>query len=282
MIQLDNVSKQYPGFHLQCSLTVPTDRVTALIGPNGSGKSTTFKAILGLIHPDGGEIFVFGKPVSELTVPDRTMIGVAMSDSCFSGYLKIQDILPILSQMYPTFQKEYFLEKCRHFNLSLTSTINSLSTGMKAKLKVLLAMSHQARLLILDEPTTGLDVLAREEVLDMLREYMIPGGRSILISSHISSDLEGLCDDFYLIHEGRILLHEETDALSDCYGILKVTKEQYETLDPTWLLRKKREAYGYRILTSQKQFYQENMPGLVIEKCDIDEIILMMTKGEVL
>ena len=256
--------------------------MTALIGPNGSGKSTTFKAILGLIHPDSGELRILGKPVSKLTVSDRTLLGVAMSDSCFSGYLLIQDIIPILSQMYPTFQKEYFLEKCRHFNLSLTRRINDLSTGMKAKLKVLIAISHQARLLILDEPTTGLDVLAREEVLDMLREYMLPGDRSILISSHISGDLEGLCDDFYLIHDGRILLHEETDTLLDCYGILKVTEEQYHTLDSSYLLRKKRESYGYRILTTQKQFYQENMPELVIEKCNIDEIILMMTKGEVL
>ena len=282
MIQLYNISKQYPGFQLQCSLEVPPNRVTALIGPNGSGKSTTFKAILGLIHPDSGELRILGKPVSKLTVSDRTLLGVAMSDSCFSGYLLIQDIIPILSQMYPTFQKEYFLEKCRHFNLSLTRRINDLSTGMKAKLKVLIAISHQARLLILDEPTAGLDVLAREEVLDMLREYMLPGDRSILISSHISGDLEGLCDDFYLIHDGRILLHEETDTLLDCYGILKVTEEQYHTLDSSYLLRKKRESYGYRILTTQKQFYQENMPELVIEKCNIDEIILMMTKGEVL
>lgn len=132
----------------------------------------------------------------------------------------------------------------------------------------------------MDEPTAGLDVLAREEVFDMLRDYMIPGGRSILISSHISGDLEGFCDDFYMIDQGRVVMHEDTDELLDHYGIIKVRAERYETMDKKWLLRKKRETYGFSLLTAQKQFYQENEPGLTIEKCTIDEAILMMIKGE--
>ena len=119
-----------------------------------------------------------------------------------------------------------------------------------------------------------------EELLDMLREYMIPGDRSILISSHISSDLEGLCDDVCLIDQGRIILHEETDVLLGEYGLLKVTEEQYRTLDPGRLLRKKKESFGYSLLTAQKQFYQENMPEFAMEKGSIDEVITMMIKGE--
>lgn len=280
MIRLHNIKKQYPQFQLQCSLEVPQNCVTALIGPNGAGKSTTFKAILGLLRLDEGEIELFGKPLCRLTVQDRTMLGIALSNSCFSGYLKIQDIIPILSQLYPQFQKEYFIKQCQDFSLPLNKRINDLSTGMRAKLKILIAISHQARLLILDEPTTGLDVLAREEVLDMLREYMLSGDRSILISSHISSDLEGFCDDLYLIHDGRILLHEETPTLLDSYGILKVTEEQYRLMNQTYLMRKKREPYGYRLLTTHKSFYLDNTPELTIEKCSIDEVILMMTKGE--
>ena len=141
-------------------------------------------------------------------------------------------------------------------------------------------MSHDAKLLILDEPTAGLDVLAREEILDILREYMIPGDRSVLISSHISSDLEGLCDDFYLIDQGKIILHEETDVLLGNYGVLKVTNEQYQALDRSRILRKKRESFGYSLLTDQKQFYQENAPELSMEKGTIDETIMMMIKGE--
>lgn len=158
--------------------------------------------------------------------------------------------------------------------------IKEFSTGMKAKLKVLAAVSHNARLLILDEPTAGLDVMARDELLELLKDYMDSDEeRAILISSHISSDLESICDDLYMIHEGRILLHEETDVLLDSYGLLKVSPEQYRRLDRQFLLRVKRESYGYSCLTDQKQFYLENYPEIVVEKGSIDEVITMMVKG---
>lgn len=280
LIKLDNVEKQYLQFHLNCSLEVLEGCVTGLIGPNGAGKSTTFKTILGLVRPDSGRLELFGKPCGALTLQDRGQMGVVLSDSGFSGYLSVKDIVPVMAHLYEDFQKESFLKKCERFGLPLNKKIKDFSTGMKAKLKVLAAMSHNAKLLILDEPTSGLDVLAREEILDMLREYMIPGDRSILISSHISSDLEGLCDDFYLIDQGRIVMHEETDVLLGEYGLLKVTEAQYEALDKTWLLRRKRESYGYSCLTGQKQFYEENVPGIAIEKGTIDEVITMMIKGE--
>lgn len=280
LIKLNNIEKNYPQFHLNCSLEVPEGCVTALIGPNGAGKSTTFKSILGLVRPDSGNMELFGKPAEELTKHDLEMMGVVMSDSGFSGYLYVKDLVPILTHLYKEFQKENFLKKCEQFGLPLNKKIKDFSTGMKAKLKILVAMSHNARLLILDEPTAGLDVLAREEILDMMRDYMIPGDRSILISSHISSDLEGLCDDFYLIDCGQITMHEETDVLLSEYGLLKVTEEQYEALDKTWILKRKKEPYGYSCLTGQKQFYQENMPEIAIEKGTIDEVITMMIKGE--
>lgn len=280
LIKLDHVEKQYAGFHLDCTMEVPAGSVTALIGPNGAGKSTTFKALLGLIFPEKGEIELFGKPLKSLTREDREKIGVVLSDSFFTGYLTIEDLLPVLSRLYRSFDRQRFLDKCNEFGLTKEKKIKELSTGMKAKLKILTALSHGARLLILDEPTAGLDVLAREEILDLLREFMIPGDRSILISSHISGDLEGLCDELYLMHQGQILLHEETDVLLSDYGLLKVTEEQYRSLDRSRLLRRKRESFGYSLLTNQKQFYCENAPQLAIEKGSIDEVITMMIKGE--
>ena len=151
---------------------------------------------------------------------------------------------------------------------------------MKRKLQVLAALSHSARLLILDEPTAGMDVIARDTILDLLREYMEQEDRTILISSHISSDLEGFCDDLYLINDGKIILHEETDVLLSEYGVLKVTPEQYEKLDRSYVLRHKKEEFGYVCLTDQKQFYSENYPEIVIEKGTIDELITMMIRGE--
>lgn len=132
----------------------------------------------------------------------------------------------------------------------------------------------------MDEPTAGLDVLARDEMLTMLREYMETEGRAILISSHISSDLEDFCDDIYMIDHGQVVFHEETDTLLNEYGLLKLDGKQYESLDKTYVLRYKKENFGYSCLTNQKQFYRENYPDIVVEKGSIDELIMMMVRGD--
>lgn len=280
MLRLNKVKKNYKGFQLDCTLEVQEGCVTGLIGKNGAGKSTTFKAILGLLRTDGGSIEIFGKPITEIGIREKEEIGVVMSDSGFSGYLTVQDLIPILRNMYPHFQEEEFLRKCNEQKLPLNKKIKEFSTGMKRRLQVLAATTHGAKLLLLDEPTAGLDVIARDELLDMLRTYMEQDGRSVLISSHISSDLEGLCDDIYMIDNGKIVLYEETDVLLDAYGVLKVTKEQYEKLDHAHILRHKKEEFGYSCLTDQRQFYQENYPEIAIEKGTIDELIMIMIRGE--
>lgn len=277
MIRLDNVVKQYDKFRLDCSLQVPEGRVTGLIGRNGAGKSTAFKTMLGLIEIEGGTVEVFGKAAKNLTAKDREQIGVVLADSGFSGYLRIKDLMPVLDTLYTDFSREQFMAGCERMELPINKKIKEFSTGMKRKLQILAALSHNARLLILDEPTAGLDVVARDELLNLLREYMETEGRSILISSHISSDLEGICDDVYLIDNGRMLLHEDTDVLLNEYGLLKVTFEQFAMLDPRYLLRKKKEGFGYSCLTNKRQFYQDNFPSVVIERGDIDKVILMLT-----
>lgn len=280
MLKIDHLQKQYGSFRLDCSLEVRPGCITGLVGQNGAGKSTTFKAVLGLISRDGGEITILGKPEREFTARDREALGVVLADSGFCGYLAVRDVIPILRSLYKKFDQEFFEEQARKFQLPMDKKIKEFSTGMKAKLKVLAAVSHNARLLILDEPTAGLDVMARDELLELLKDYMDSDEeRAILISSHISSDLESICDDLYMIHEGRILLHEETDVLLDSYGLLKVSPEQYRRLDRQFLLRVKRESYGYSCLTDQKQFYLENYPEIVVEKGSIDEVITMMVKG---
>ncbi|MGF0017725.1 ABC transporter ATP-binding protein [Sporofaciens sp. SGI.106] len=280
MLKLKNVKKNYKNFTLDCTMEVQEGSVTGLIGKNGAGKSTTFKALLGLISTDGGEIEMFGKPVSQLKSKDKENIGVVLADSGFSGYLTIKDLIPVMDSLYSRFVKEDFVRKCEQFGLPLDKKIKDFSTGMKRKLQVLAALSHDAKLLVLDEPTAGLDVIARDELLEMLREYMEQGDRSILVSSHISSDLESFCDDIYMIDDGKIVLYEETDVLLSEYAILKVTAEQYQTLDKEYLLRHKKEEYGYSCLTNQKQFYLENYPGIVVEKGNVDELIMMMIRGE--
>jgi ABC-2 type transport system ATP-binding protein len=281
MLKIEHLVKNYGDFTLDCSLELPKGCVTGLIGQNGAGKSTTFKAILGLIRVDSGSITLFGKDIKDLTTEDKQNIGVVLSDSGFSGYLTVKDIIPVLENLYKNFDKTFFVEQIKRFNLPLNKQIKEFSTGMKAKLKTLVAISHNAKLLILDEPTAGLDVVARDNLLELLREFMEGDEeRSILISSHISSDLEGLCDDIYMIHDGKIILHENTDVLLSDYALLKVDDVQYGKLDKQYILRTMKQGYGYSCLTNQKQYYMENYPQVAIEKGSIDETITMMVRGE--
>lgn len=235
MIKVNQIEKNYGKFHLNCTMEVPDGCVTGLIGENGAGKSTVFKAIENLIFLDGGSIEVFGKPHTELNAKDREQIAIVLSDATFSNVYTIKDVARIMGSVYPDFDKKKFMGLVERFRLPKNQKVKEFSTGMKAKLKLFLALCHKARLLILDEPTAGMDVVARDEVLTLLREYMEEDEhRSILISSHISGDLEGFCD----------------------------------------------EIYGYSCLTDEIHYYAENYPGITVEKGSIDEIIMLMVKGE--
>lgn len=280
MLKIEHLKKTYDNFSLDCSMEVQPGCVTGLVGQNGAGKSTTFKAVLGLIKMDGGKVTILGKDIQEFSVKDRQKLGVVLSDSGFSGYLDVKDVISILGNLYETFDQSFFRKQAQKFGLPMNKKIKEFSTGMKAKLKVLAAISHKARLLILDEPTVGLDVVARDELLEGLRDFMEEEeGRSILISSHISSDLETLCDDLYMIHEGKIILHEDTDVLLSDYALLKVNESQYAALDKQHILRQKKESFGYCCLTNQRQYYLENYPKIAIEKGTVDEVITMMIRG---
>lgn len=282
LVQLEHVRKKYGSFTLELNMQIPEDRIIGLIGANGAGKSTTFKLMLGLIRPDQGSVEVFGRNAEDLGAEQKQEIGTVFSDSGFSEYLKVNQLIPVMKRFYPDFREEEFAERCEKFQIPRNKQIRDFSTGMKAKLNVLLALSHGSRLLLLDEPTAGLDVVAREEILDLLREYMEIPGRSIVVSSHISGDLEHFCDDLYMIHEGKIVLHEETDRILEEYGFLKVSDQEYEALDKEYLLRVRKESFGYSCLTNQKNYYLENYPGIIVEKGSVDEVISMLVKGELL
>ena len=282
LVQLDRVMKKYGSFALELNMQIPENQIIGLIGANGAGKSTTFKLMIGLIRPDQGNAEVFGRNAADLGAEEKQKIGVVFSDSGFSEYLRVQQLIPVMKRFYPDFQEKEFRKRCERFKIPLNKQIKDFSTGMKAKLNVLLALSHDSRLLLLDEPTAGLDVVAREEILDLLREYMEIPGRTIVISSHISGDLEHFCDDLYMIHEGKIVLHEETDRILEEYGFLKVSEQEYEALDKEYLLRVRKESFGYSCLTNQKNYYLENYPGIIVEKGSVDEVISMLVKGELL
>lgn len=281
MLEIKEVKKSYGEFQLDCSLNVEKGRITGLVGENGAGKSTLFKAMLGLISYDGGEIKIMGKTPEELNEKEKEELGVVLAEAGFSGYLKGKDVEAVLARLYPRFETEKFHQMCERYQIPLDKFIKEYSTGMKAKLNLIIALTHQAEFLMLDEPTAGLDVGAREAMLDVLREYMEEEPeRSILISSHISSDLEHLCDDIYVIHKGKIILHEEMDTILEKYAVLKVSEAQYQEVDKRYILKEKKESFGISCLTNEKQYYVENYPEIVVESGSLDQVILMLTGGE--
>lgn len=270
MIHINHLKKSYDSFTLECSLDIPKGVITGIIGMNGAGKTTLFKSILGINPIDEGNI----------QIPSKQDIGVVLSETGFSEFFTVSDIINILKCTYERFDEDLFRSYCQRFDISLDKKTRTFSTGMKAKLNIIIALTHHAQLLILDEPTAGLDVLTRDEILDILRDYMEQEDCTILISSHISSDLESLCDDLYIIDHGQIIMHEEMDTLLSLYGVLKVSKEDYDNLDKDYLLEVMKEPFGYTCLTNEKQFYSENYPTIVIEQNHIDTMIPILLKGE--
>lgn len=264
MLDIKGVKKSYGEFQLDCSLNVEKGRITGLVGENGAGKSTVFKAVLGLISYDGGEIKILGKTPQELNEKEKEQMGVVLAEEGFSGYLKGKDVKAVLAKLYPKFEEEKFLQMCERYQIPLNKFLKEYSTGMKAKLNLIIALTHQADFLM----------------LDILRTYMEEKPeRSIMISSHISSDLEHLCDDIYVIHKGKIVLHEEMDRILEKYAMLKVSEEQYQALDKNYILKERKENFGIACLTNEKQYYTENYPEIVVESGSLDQVILMLTGG---
>ena len=276
MIEIENFVKQYRDFSLEISMSIPDGKVVGIIGKNGCGKSTTIKAILGLVKPTSGSVRVFGKDSRELVPVDKEKIGVALSDSMFSTQLTVEDVISILRAMYRDFDETIFREMCGKLNLPLKKQMKDFSTGMKAKVKVLSALSHKARLLILDEPTSGLDVEARNEIMKTIREYAASNNCAILITSHISTDLEGLCDEFYLFSEGKIVLHESEESIRNHYGTVQIPFEQFGSIDATRISGHKKEMFGYACVTNDKEYFAQNHPELKVKPATIDDLIILL------
>ena len=259
-----------------------TEGVYGLLGPNGAGKSTLINIITGIIGKDSGSIaFSDGGDNSFLS-----HLGFMPQGMDFYRNFTAKDYIKYimaLKKYSPDNADEYALSVLDRVNLhsDADKKIGAFSGGMKQRLGIAQAIVGEPKVLIFDEPTAGLDVEARNEILDLLRDYAAEDeNRTILITSHIASDLEHLCDDIYLIHGGKQLLHEETDVILEQYGLIKADEAQYAALDKEYLLGSRKEPYGYACLTNDRKYYEENVPGLVVERAGIDEVILMMTGGK--
>ena len=276
-IYVAGLYKQFSGFALQnVGFCVPKGSVVGFIGENGAGKSTTIKSILGLVNPDGGKIEVFGKAAPSLLREDKNKIGAVLGETCLPENLNIKDIDGVMRHIFENWNSSVFFAYADRFSLPREKKVKEFSRGMRQKLSLAVALSHGADLLVLDEPTSGLDPVARDEILDILYDFMQDEEHSVLISSHIVSDLEKLCDYILFIHGGKVIFEEEKDSLREKYGVLKCTAEQFAELDPSSVVAYHRGEFGMSALVLREKYRGEQD----LETANIEDVMLYYARGE--
>ena len=292
-ISVQNLTKQYDGFELDnISFQIPTGSIVGFVGENGAGKSTTIMSILGLIPIDGGEIEVLDHKINQVEGDGlwKEQIGVVFDECNFPTVLKVKEIRSVMNSIYHTWNDEKFMNYIAQFDIPLNKKIKDLSKGMKMKLSIAVALSHDSRLLILDEATSGLDPVVRSEILDIFREYIEDEQHTVFISSHITSDIEKIADYVMLIHKGKLLFKENKDELLYNYGIIKCSKEQAVMIPKDIIVGKEENAFGISVLVKDINRMKEIVAfgeagrisenSFAIERANIEDILLYIVKSE--
>ena len=280
-IEVRQMTKTYPAFRLdRVDLCVPKGSIVGLIGENGAGKTTLIKGMLGLIHPEEGEVLIFGKDTQTSMKEIKQDIGVVLDGSFFMELLKVQAIDTVMKGIYDKWDTALFYDYLERFGIDPSKKIKELSKGMQKKLEILTALSHHPKLLILDEPTSGLDPVVRNEILDIFQDFILDEECSILLSTHITSDLEHIADYLAFIDNGHMIFFETRDKVLDSYGILKCDQQQFERLEPSDVIRYRKNRYNYEVLVSDRHVIRRTYRDAVIEKITIENLMLLYIKGE--
>lgn len=276
-IEITNLKKNFPGFSLDIpELILPSGCILGLIGENGAGKSTTIKLILQLLHQDSGTIRLLGRDNAEALALTKQDIGVVLDEVGIPSTFKLTQVERIMRGVFQDWDSEVFWSLSRRFHLPEDKRFKALSRGTKMKLGLAIALSHHPKLLILDEATSGLDPVVRDEILDIFLEFTRDETHSILISSHIVSDLDKLCDYIAFLHQGRLLLYEEKDTLREEYGILHCSAEELSALAPEAVYGKKQNPYGVEALVKR-----DALPaGMAANPVDIEQLFIYMVKED--
>ena len=276
-LEIRNLYKSYPGFQLEnINLTLPMGCIMGFVGANGAGKSTTINLILDLIGRDKGEITVFGQDNRSLTAAMKEELGVVLDEACFPETLSAKDVNRIMKGSYQRWSEETFASYVDRFALPWNKANKEYSRGMKMKLSIAVALSHEARLLILDEATSGLDPVVRDELLDLFFDFIQEEDHAIFMSSHITSDLEKVCDYISFIHKGKLMFSEEKDLLLERLGVLKCSQGDLKALDPGAVLGKRSTAFGVEALVERRKVPS----GLVVDRAALDDIMVFLSKGD--
>ena len=280
-IEIKNATKKYDGFLLdKISFDVPAGSIVGLIGENGAGKTTTIKSILNIIKSEG-TVKIFNKDINQNEKEIKQNIGVVLDDSFLSTYLTPKYINSVMKEFYKNWDEEKYNKLLKQFGLPSDKLIKDFSSGMKMKLKIATAISHNPKLLILDEPTSGLDPVVRNEILDIFRKYIEEDEtRSILLSSHITTDLEHISDYIIFIDRGKTILNVPTNELLENYGIIKCSKEEFAKISEDDYISYRKSKYQYEVLTSDKNKIKKKYNISSIDKPSIEDIMLFYIRGE--
>ena len=279
-IEVKGLTKKRDTFFLNnVNLTVPKGYIVGLIGENGAGKSTTIKAILNLIHKDSGTIKIFGQDYQQHEKEIKQQIGVVFDDCHFPKQLTAKDLNLILKNIYSNWDTNLYHDYLNQFKLPLNKPIKDLSRGMKMKLSLATALSHRPKLLILDEPTSGLDPIIRNEILDIFLDFIQDEEHSILISSHITSDLEKVADYITFIHEGEIVFSDSKDHLLYDYGLIKCQEKDFCSIDPEDIVKYKKNSYHYEVLIKNKRQLKNKYKALTMDSVSIEDLMLLHIGG---
>lgn len=283
ILQVKDLTKQYPDFMLDhVSFSVPRGTIVGLIGENGAGKSTTLKAILDLIRKDDGTVRFFGEELTEDRKDMKENIGVVFDGIHFHETLTPAKIEKISAAAYRQWNSQTYHGYLEQFSLPADKEIKTFSKGMKMKLGIAAALSHDPKLLILDEATSGLDPVMRDDLLDVFMDFVQDENHSILMSSHITTDLEKVADYIAFIHQGKLIFRKEKDELIYNYGIIRFSSSQFEMLDKKDILACRKKDYQWDVLVSDREKMARRYKDLVIDNAAIDDILLLYVKGDVL
>lgn len=283
ILELDQVSKTFPksGFMLdKVSFSVPYGSVMGFVGENGAGKTTTIGCILNTVAKDKGTIKLFGKKMADDDTDMREKIGVVYDGDNFPAYLTAEQLSKIMGELYTSWDSALFQKYLDDFDLPAGQRIKNFSRGMTMKLAIASALSHNPKLLILDEATSGLDPIMRDEMLDVFLDFVQEEDHSILLSSHITSDLEKIADYITFIHEGKILLTASKNDLIYNYAVMRCRESQFLALDPGDILAYRKRDFQIDVLAANGKEVQRKYKDVVVDHVSVDEIMLLLVKGE--
>ncbi len=280
---LKNVNKKYEKSNFaikDISFSVPEGSIVGFIGENGAGKSTTMNCILNVIRRDSGTIEIFGREMTDEDIDIRENIGVVYDSNNFPEYLTAKQLADILGRIYRKWDDFCFEQFLRRFGLPESQKIKTYSRGMSMKLAIAVALSHDSKLLILDEATSGLDPIMRDEILDVLLEFVKQENHSILLSSHITSDLEKIADYIVFIHNGEIILNKTKDELIYEYGVIRCSENDFHNISSEDILSSMKKDYQIDVLIKNRKLIEKKYKNLIVDSVSLDEIMLLLVKGE--